>query len=85
MVQRIKAWHRRHAIHIVSELPEEPADARAVLELALEVVEKFLIGETKAEPKPKAQARAPVSCLSSARAARSLSLIEEESPSSAPS
>jgi hypothetical protein len=35
-------WHRRHAIHIASELPDDPEDAIMVLKLAMEVVETFL-------------------------------------------
>jgi hypothetical protein len=39
--------HRRHAIQIVSALPEETEDALIVLDLARQFVEKFL-----AEPQP---------------------------------
>lgn len=37
-----EAWHRRHAVQIVSALPEETEDALMVLELAKELVEGFL-------------------------------------------
>lgn len=36
---------RRHAIEIVSQLPENPADALRVLQLAKEVVERFLCNQ----------------------------------------
>lgn len=67
-------WHRRHAIHIVSELPEEPQDAIAVLRLAIEVVERFLVPQDRSVP-----------ALSLVAAARSLSLKETGKPPSSPS
>jgi len=33
----VLAWHRRHAIHIASQLPEDPEDALAVLRAALKI------------------------------------------------
>lgn len=47
-----EAWHRRHAIQVVAQLPEGTQDALAVLALARELVEGFL---------GAGQARAPVS------------------------
>lgn len=38
----VEAWHRRHAIQIVAQLPEGTQDALMVLELAKELVEGFL-------------------------------------------
>lgn len=35
-------WHRRHAIQIAAQLPENPDDAILVLELTKELVETFL-------------------------------------------
>lgn len=35
-------WHRRHAVQIVAQLPEEAADALAVLQEAIILVEGFL-------------------------------------------
>lgn len=37
------AWKRRHAIQIVAQLPEDPIDALAVLDLAKALVQGFLI------------------------------------------
>lgn len=67
-------WQRRHAIHIVSELPEDPQDALAVLRLAVEVVERFLIPQDR-----------PAPALSLVAASRSLSLKETGKPVSSPS
>jgi hypothetical protein len=36
-------WRRRHAIQIVAQLPEAAEDALAVLELARQLVEGFLL------------------------------------------
>jgi hypothetical protein len=38
----IEAWHRRHAIQIAAALPEDAEAALIVLELAKQVVERFL-------------------------------------------
>jgi hypothetical protein len=37
-------WHRRHAITLASQLPDNPADALLVLQAAKELVETFLVG-----------------------------------------
>lgn len=39
-------WHRRHAIQIAAQLPEDPADALRVLELTKQLVEEFLGPQT---------------------------------------
>lgn len=36
------AWHRRQAVAIASTLPEDIADAKIVLQLAMELVDGFL-------------------------------------------
>lgn len=36
-------WKRRHAIQIAAQLPDDPADALAVLELAKALVVGFLL------------------------------------------
>lgn len=36
-------WHRRAAVTLVSQLPDDSADALLVLEAAKELVEKFLL------------------------------------------
>jgi len=43
-----EAWHRRHAVQIVSALPEDAKDAVIVLELARTLVTEFLM-----EPEPQ--------------------------------
>jgi hypothetical protein len=48
-----ESWHRRHAIQIVSCLPEETEDALPVLRLATQLVTGFLA-------EPKAEKPAPV-------------------------
>ncbi len=35
-------WQRRQAVNVVAMLPEDPANARLVLKLALELVNTFL-------------------------------------------
>lgn len=67
-------WQKRHAIHIVSELPDDPQDALTVLRLATEVVERFLCPQER-----------PAPALSLVAASRSLSLTETGKPSSSPS
>jgi hypothetical protein len=37
-----EAWHRRHAIQIAAALPETVEDALIVLDLAKQLVERFL-------------------------------------------
>lgn len=68
------AWQRRHAIHIVAELPDDPQDALAVLQLAIEVVERFLAPQARSAP-----------ALSLVSSSRSLSLSETGKPPSSPS
>jgi hypothetical protein len=41
-------WLRRHAVQIAAQLPEDPNDALAVLELTRSLVETFL-----KEPQPR--------------------------------
>lgn len=36
---------RRHAVEIVSQLPESPSDARTVLKYAGELVDRFLVDQ----------------------------------------
>lgn len=36
------AWHRRHALLIASQLPDDPQEARLVMEALSEVFEQFL-------------------------------------------
>ena len=44
-----KGWMRRHAIQIAAQLPEDPNEALAVLELAKQLVRGFLMeGQTRA-------------------------------------
>jgi hypothetical protein len=38
----MEAWHRRHAIVLASQLPDNVEDARLVLEATCEIVESFL-------------------------------------------
>jgi hypothetical protein len=72
-------WHRRHAIHIVSELPDNTADALKVLALAKEVVERFL------EPPHEVLQETRAPALSLVKAARNLSLSDTGKPPSSPS
>jgi hypothetical protein len=46
----ILPWHRRHAVMLASQLPEDTLDALIVLRLATELVEGFLAGSDKPEP-----------------------------------
>jgi hypothetical protein len=46
----IAPWHRRHALQLASQLPENPIDARLVLRAVAELVDDFL---TKPEPEAK--------------------------------
>jgi hypothetical protein len=48
-------WHRRHAVMLASQLPEETADALVVLDLVRELLTSFLGGE----PQPEAT-KAPI-------------------------
>ena len=36
------AWHRRQALGLAAQLPDDPHDARVVLEYCLELVDNFL-------------------------------------------
>lgn len=37
------AWHRRHALLIASQLPDDPQEARLVMEALGEIFERFLV------------------------------------------
>lgn len=39
---RAEQWHKRHALNVVSQLPENVCDALTILECAKELVENFL-------------------------------------------
>lgn len=46
------AWHRRHALAIAGQLPDNPADARLVLRAVQELLDNFLDpDETAEEPR----------------------------------
>lgn len=45
----VEPWHRRHAINIVSALPETREDAIIVLGLARDLIETFLYGVQRPE------------------------------------
>lgn len=49
-------WHRRHAISIASQLPENPEDALLVLEEARLLVESYLVGIPEQEPESPGRA-----------------------------
>lgn len=40
-------WHRRHAIQLAAQLPENPEDALLVLDLVRALVEGFLKPQTR--------------------------------------
>ncbi len=46
----VEAWHRKHAIQIAAALPESHEDALIVLDLAREIVEKFLFVDQRVDP-----------------------------------
>lgn len=46
-------WQRRHAVQIVAQLPEDVADALAVLEEAKKLVEGFLAEPGQAPLRPE--------------------------------
>src|SRR5882672_3876833 len=46
----ILPWHRRHAVMLASQLPEDTLDALIILRLEIELVEGFLAGSDKPEP-----------------------------------
>ena len=47
---KIETWHRRQAITLASQLPDNPADALMVLQAARELVETFLQSDTQQAP-----------------------------------
>jgi hypothetical protein len=51
---KIETWHRRHALTLASQLPDDRGDALAVLDCVRELVATFLQSDT---PDP---AKAPV-------------------------
>ena len=61
-----EAWHRRHAIQIAAALPETLEDALIVLEMARELVERFLYAPQQPEPPRGERERGVVVSLSSA-------------------
>ena len=46
-------WHKRHAVMLAAQLPEDPADAKIVLVAMQELMETFL-REGGAEEAPRA-------------------------------
>jgi len=48
---KVEGWHRQHAILMASNLPPNVEDARLVLRLVNELVERFLV-----EPEPTERA-----------------------------
>jgi hypothetical protein len=40
---KAEQWHKRHALNVVAQLPENVSDALQILECAKELVENFLI------------------------------------------
>ena len=71
---------RRHAVQIVAQLPEAPADALGVLELARELVEEFLTER----PQPRLRAVSPAEVVSISAASASSALSLPGNPSSLP-
>jgi hypothetical protein len=53
------AWHRRQAVAIASTLPEDIADAKIILQLAMELVDGFLSEAKLTMPAGGAQASRP--------------------------
>ena len=43
-------WHKRHAMSLASQLPENPDDARLVLAAMQELVDVFLAGSSEPAP-----------------------------------
>ena len=41
-MKKIESWHRKHALMLAAQLPENTNDALAVLEACREIVQKFL-------------------------------------------
>jgi hypothetical protein len=52
---KIETWHRRQAMMLASQLPENPADALAILDCVKELVVTFLQHSDTPEPAPKAK------------------------------
>lgn len=46
-------WHRRHAIMLASQLPEDRADAELVLQAVQELMETFLKPQTPNQERQK--------------------------------
>ncbi|WP_409188787.1 hypothetical protein [Bradyrhizobium sp. RDM4] len=42
---KVENWHRRHAVMLASQLPEETEDALTVLRLATQLVTGFLAAD----------------------------------------
>ena len=57
---KAEAWHRRHAIQIAAALPETGEDALIVLELARELVERFLYAPQRPPEPPGERVRGAV-------------------------
>jgi hypothetical protein len=53
-------WHRRHALMIASQLPEDHNDALAVLCAAIDLVQGFLAGEQDKPAKKPALTVVPI-------------------------
>ena len=60
-----QSWHRRHAVQVCCSLPEDPADALAILELARQLVTDFLAVE-----EPPKRSASVVSLVAAAPAAK---------------
>lgn len=43
-------WHRRQAMMLASQLPEDIADARLVVQAVMELLETFLADESTQQP-----------------------------------
>jgi hypothetical protein len=41
-MSKIESWHRRHAVMLASQLPDNTEDALSVLRMAIQLVEQFL-------------------------------------------
>lgn len=44
------SWHRRHAMMLASQLPENPADAELVMEAMVELLHTFMAKAPLADP-----------------------------------
>lgn len=68
------AWMRRHAVAIVAQLPESPAEATRILEYALELIDTFMSGRAAGElPQRVRKSQAVLELLESADSAASAS------------